>query len=125
MLKQAQGGDDIDLAFGKWRGLLPFWNSEADRLRVVARSSMPLTESEMAEAERLVEAVRTTMIAAEAMAIGLPTGDGRFADILHISAECEALLESLQTSLARAPEGEAPPARPPLQFISHDAGLAS
>lgn len=125
MLKQADGGDDIDLAFGAWRGLLAFWNSEADRLRLLARSGTALTIDEMAEAERLVEAIRAAMIGAEATAIGLACGDGRFADILHLSAECEALLESVQTSLARAPDGEARPSRPAPQFIAHPAGLAS
>lgn len=125
MLKQAEGDDDIDLAFGKWRGLLPFWNSEADRLRLLARSGMALTADEMSEAERLIESVRAGMIGAEAVAIGLAVGDRRFADILHISAECEALLESLQTSLARAPDGVATPPRTPLQVIAHPSGPAS
>lgn len=125
MLKQADGGDDIDLAFGKWRGLLPFWNSEADRLRLLARGGTALTSDEMAEAERLVDAVRAGMIGAEAMAIGLAVGDRRFADILHISAECEALLESLQTSLARTPDGIATPPRTPLQVITHPSGPVS
>lgn len=123
MLKQAEGSDDIDLAFGKWRGLLPFWNSEADRLRLAARGG-GMTADELEEAERVIDSVRAAMIGAEAMAIGLAVGDRRFADILHISAECEALLESLQTSLARAPQGVAEPARAPLRVIAHPAGSA-
>ncbi len=83
-----------------------------------------MTADELEEAERVIDSVRAAMIGAEAMAIGLAVGDRRFADILHISAECEALLESLQTSLARAPQSIAEPPRAPLRVIAHSAGSA-
>lgn len=121
MLMKANGADAIDQALTTWRALVPHWNLEADRVRQLVQGEGAALVSQ-SELERLSETMRRTIAAAERLLLACPAGDGRFAELRQAIAECEALLNSFQTSLDRLdPAVESVP-RLPVRIIAHPQG---
>jgi hypothetical protein len=121
MLMKANGADEIDKALTTWRALTPHWNLEADRIRKHVQGGEASLVSE-SEVERLSETMRRTVAGAERLLLACPAGDGRFAELLRLIAECEALLGSFQRSLDRLDPAAQSVARMPVRRIVHREG---
>lgn len=118
MLMKANGADEIDRALTTWRALAPYWNTEADRIRLLVQGGDATVVSPN-EIEHLCEMMRRTIASAERLLASCPAGDRRFADLLQAIGECDALLESYQTSLERLDKPRDVQLHAPVRLIVH------
>lgn len=127
MLMKADGSNECQRSFAAWRSMLPHWNAEADRLRRLAlevRAGSDVQFGAFDEAEVLVEQIRAAMERADSLMTMTHAGDAALSSLLRASAEFEALLESLQTTLEMAELVAGRPLRRPIQRIVHREAYA-
>lgn len=122
MLMKADGTSECQRAFAAWRAMLPHWNAEADRFRKLAlavRAGDSVQIGAFDEAELLVQQIRSALSHADSLMTLTPAGDASLSMLLRASAEFEALLESLQTTLEMTELVAGRRLRRPVQLIAH------
>lgn len=104
MLLKAEGHDAAENAFARWRAMIPFWNTEADRFRAAALAACRGGEAPagiVEDIEMVLNQVRTALQHCDNLIATTLPGDHQLALLVNAAGEFEALLESLHGSLER------------------------